>query len=252
MSLLLEALKKAEKAKEEAQRRVRGGDGTLSLEATAEVRPLEEKRVLTRDELPSISTPLDILSDDLSSRAANAPEPPRQTTLRSADLQAAERATARHVFEAKFREPNPRLPFFMTLGALGVFAIGTVIYFWYQLQPAYPLVNAAPPPPPAAETQVAVRVAAPQPAAPAAGQIPGLPGPVQAEPKPAPAAVSKTPAIPRPAPLPKPQLAPVERPVLPARAVEVSRPTPNVHPRVESGYAAYLAGDLVGGGAEGG
>ena len=30
------------------------------------------------------------------------------------------------------------MPFFITLGALGVFAIGTVVYFWYQLRPAYP------------------------------------------------------------------------------------------------------------------
>jgi hypothetical protein len=101
MSLLLEALKKAEKAKEEAQRRVRGSDGTLSLEATAEVRPLEEKRVLTRDELPSISTPLEILSDDLTAKASPESAPRPQTSARHPDPQASERATARHVFEAK-------------------------------------------------------------------------------------------------------------------------------------------------------
>ena len=240
MSLLLEALKKAEKAKEEALRRVQGPE-KLSLEATAEVKPSEERRVLTRDELPSISTPLEILSDDLSGRAANTPEPPpRQAAARPSDPHASERAAARNVFEAKFREPNPRLPFFLTLGMLGIFAVGTVVYFWYQLRPPYPLVNAHP--------QAAVQVAAPAPVKvvaaptqPATGQIPGLPN--TTEPK---TAVSKTPAIPRQAPAPRPQVAAVaERPVLPARVVEVSRPAPQVHPRVESGYAAYLGGDLA-------
>lgn len=243
MSLLLEALKKAEKAKEEALRRVQGPD-KLSLDVAEEAAPAQQKRVLTRDELPSISTPLEILSDDLSGRAANTPEPPpRQVAAaRPADQQASERAAARNVFEAKFREPNPRMPFFITLGALGLFAIGTVVYFWLQLRPAYPLVNANPAPPPAAQQPVAavpVKVAEP-PAQPATGQIPGLPN--TTEPKTA----SRTPAIPRMAPAPRPQLAAVpERPVLPARVVEVSRPTPNVHPRVEAGYAAYLAGDLA-------
>ena len=48
------------------------------------------------------------------------------------------------MFEAKFREPNPRLPFYITMGALGVFAVGTVVYFWIQLQPPPALVNTQP------------------------------------------------------------------------------------------------------------
>src|SRR5437868_2720043 len=79
MSLLLEALKKAERAKEEAQRRPRGS-----------------------------------------------------------------RASAKRVFEAKFREPNPRLPFYVTLGVLGVFALGTLLYFWMQLRPPAALVSLNP------------------------------------------------------------------------------------------------------------
>jgi tetratricopeptide (TPR) repeat protein len=238
MSLLLEALKKAEKAKEEALRRTQ--PERLSLE---EAKPDEEKRVLTRDQLPSISTPLEILSDDLSGRAANTPEAPRQAAARPSDPQAGERAAARNVFEAKFREPNPRLPFYATLGALGLFAIGTVVYFWYQLRPPYPLVNAHPAPAVQVAAPTPVKVAAP-PTQPATGQIPGLPNTTTTEPKTA--AASKTPAIPRAASAPRPLVAPpAERPVLPARVVEVSRPAAQVHPRVESGYAAYLAGDLA-------
>src|SRR5439155_24186357 len=67
MSLLLEALKKAERAKEEAQRRSRGGT-ELSIKATEAPPPAaaEEKPVLTRAELPDIKQPLEILSDDIA------------------------------------------------------------------------------------------------------------------------------------------------------------------------------------------
>jgi tetratricopeptide (TPR) repeat protein len=258
MSLLLEALKKAEKAKEEAQRRNQGGDSTaampLSIEGAGE--PAEGRRVMTRDELPSISAPLEIVSEDLPSKP-----PPAASAPRPRDPQASERAAARNVFEAKFREPSPRMPFYITMALLGVFALGTVGYFWYQLRPTYPLVNANPPPP-GSEPQVSVsqiRPAAPQPVATASAgtQIPGLPAVQVPQQAPAPQAAppvekpvaSKTPAIPRPAPAPRPVQvrAPVERPVLrPAgEPLSVARPGPQVHPKVESGYAAYLAGDLA-------
>ncbi len=258
MSLLLEALKKAEKAKEEAQRRSQGGDSaaTLPLSIDGAEEPAEGRRVMTRDELPSISAPLEIVSEDLPAKPAPAASAPRPR-----DPQASERAAARNVFEAKFREPNPRMPFYITMGLLGVFALGTVGYFWYQLRPTYPLVNSNPPPP-GSEPQVAVsqvRPAAPPPVATAsapthiprhpADQVPQqAPAPQAAPPIEKPVA-SKTPAIPRPAPAPRPVQARalVERPVLrPAsEPLSVARPAPQVHPKVESGYAAYLAGDLV-------
>ena len=97
MSLLLEALKKAEKAKEDAQRRAREGSGELRL---AEDTPAEApaKPVLTRPELPDITAPLEILSEDLAAKPAageasmETPAPtPRRT---AADAQAADRAVA--------------------------------------------------------------------------------------------------------------------------------------------------------------
>src|SRR5574341_1302560 len=69
MSLLLEALKKAEKAKEEAQRKARGeaeGGTELRLEGDA---PARAEPVLTRDQLPDIRQPLQI---------EDAPPPPKQ------------------------------------------------------------------------------------------------------------------------------------------------------------------------------
>jgi Tfp pilus assembly protein PilF len=277
MSLLLEALKKAEKAKEEAQRRAReerpsGEPEELRSEVEA---PAEPAPVRTRDQLPKISSqPLEILSDDLDKPApepAVAPVEPRQPAPepvappraapppRDIPREEASRATARKVFEAKFREPNPRMPFYLTLGVLGAFGLGTFIYFWIQLRPAPPLVNANPP----RQAEPPATIAEAKPAAPAEpaanpSAIPGLPGAAPTPPSAPPS--SPTPAVPRtpqapvaerlaaPEPKPAPRLAPRVAPVAPLVASSVessaSRPAPSVHPRVESGYAAYLAGNL--------
>jgi Tfp pilus assembly protein PilF len=269
MSLLLEALKKAEKAKEEAQKRARsaagGAPGELRLEG--EVAPAADNtRVVTRAELPDISQPLEIVSDDLAAKepappgekasaghlaAPQAAPPPRpQAPPREADPRSADRAAARKVFEAKFKEPNPRMPFYIAMGVLGVFALGTVGYFWYQLRTPYPLVNANPPPPAsetvvaAAETTAPVRPAG---APTAQAQIPGLPGsasPSAAAPNPrAPTAAPLAPeTVPRAALAPPARLIPDSPRVAPERT---ARAAPQVHPKVESGYAAYLAGDLA-------
>ena len=260
MSLLLEALKKAEKAKEEALRRTKGADAQaveprLQLEET----PPTEKPVLTRAELPDIRQPLEILSEEI------APEPQFAASTdysgaqgegpRQAEAQAAERATARKVFEAKFREPNPRIPFYIAVGALGAFALGTVGYFWYQLRPPPPLVNANPTRP---VQGVAV---APKPAAPLASTagpaaIPGLPS-AAATPAPAPrprpereTAAEVPPMQREPAPVAKAAPARVAAPApalprLTETPIAQTRQAPQVHPKVDSAYSAYLAGDLA-------
>ena len=290
MSLLLEALKKAEKAKEEAQRRARGESGDPEPAAAAQPAPgsaaglaLEgepapgeaAKSVLTRAELPDISAPLDIEREDLGPKAQPRPReelrlesqkaPPRRSGAQPASQAAApgqaaereaERNAARKVFEAKFREPNPKLPFYITLASLGVFAIGVVVYFWYQLRPPYPLVNTNPVRP-AAEAQVAAAPQAPTPFASSAGAaassaIPGLPGSPPAPPVQPSARAPSAPAIERPLLSPAPRLAApsvnapaAATPARPLPEVSVSRAPLQVHPRVESGYAAYQAGDLA-------
>jgi len=301
MSLLLEALKKAEKAKEDAQRRAKGAGAPAQPSAfDPDTTVLDDGRhVTTRDELPDASAPLEILADELrpATKAAPlelrladeppAPEPkvapPRQPARAATAPQAtqsaqnaaagAERATAQRVFEAKFREPNPRLPFFITMGALSAFALGTVVYFWIQLRPAPPLIN---PNPQRAANEKPVDPAALKPAAspsapgsPAAAAIPGLPGSL---PAPAPAAANTpSPAAPVPAPVAAPAAAPVApavvvNPSAPAgtpkpsaaaprtstgsrrspddQPVTVSQRGPQIHPLVASGYAAYIAGEL--------
>jgi len=282
MSLLLEALKKAEKAKEEAQRRARedrpSGEpeelrseevpAEASAEAQAEVRAAPaEAALMTRDNLPQISQKLEILTDDLLDKPAAAPErarvelPPEPTPRASApppsrDEARAEagRASARKVFEAKFREANPRMPFYITMGCLGAFALGTVIYFYIELRPPAPLVNTNPP------RRAEQQVAAVEPARPAPGTeastnpsaIPGLPGSAPASTPSVPRAASAaapsaavaatTPPV---AAVPaQPRLAPRLSTPPPMSAVESPRAAPSVHPKVDSGYTAYLAGNL--------
>ena len=298
MSLLLEALKKAEKAKEEAQRRTGEGSSELQLADAAAAQAAAEapvQPVLTRAELPDISAPLEILPEHLSAGAQPAPAAgglslespapqakPAGTASRrasaaaaAAESQPAQRATARKVFEAKVREPNPRLPFYIAMGALGVFAVGVVVYFWIQLRPPAALVNTNPVRP---QSEVAVspppRAALTTPTSPSGGSdIPGLPSaapaatpappaqaPAAAAPKPAAPrahtqavapARSATPAIPRDAPPPRVaatsrksvEHAPAPRLAEPALASSAApRPAPRVHPNVAAGYAAYQAG----------
>ena len=254
MSLLLEALKKAERAKEEAQRRARGEASRSESVAAAEG---AQRTLVTRDQLPDISPSLEIASEDLAAPVERAPlelapEPvpakdtarPGAETPRAANAEAG-RASARKVFEAKFRESDPRTPFYITLGALGVFALGTVVYFWLQLQPAPPLVNLNPQPQPHANVAAAPSVPAPantQPAAPTAA-IPGLPPVAKSQvpngPVAAPARGERAPETPRLREAPRLASSPS------APVASVARAPAQVHPNVEAGYAAYVAGDLA-------
>jgi tetratricopeptide (TPR) repeat protein len=270
MSLLLEALKKAERAKEEAQRRARG-ESTPAAEAPEAAAGERKTTVVTRDKLPDISPALEIESADLASPAAPQSETveleleaeplkeaPRtraaSASAPSADAQAVGRESARKVFEVKFRESNPRMPFYITLGALGIFALGTIVYFWYQLRPSPMLVNLNPPrTAEAAPSPEQSARAAPAPSAPAAAThaIPGLPA---APAKSAVAALAPTApaAAPRAVQAPPaetPRLrAPEPRRIAPAPELptaSVTRRAPEVNPKVAAGYAAYMASDLA-------
>lgn len=256
MSLLLDALRKAEKAKEAAQGGSKAatpsGEGGLSLEPTVD----EAQRVMTRDKLPDISTPLEIGSEDLAPRQSAAPPPPESAAppatpapppagsgggrparpAASAGNPAAQRAAAQSMLQAKFREPNPKLPFYITLGVLSAFAIGSGAYFYVQLRPRPPLVNANPHP---GKVQVAAAPAAaaprvPAPQGPAGQPIPGLPGVPSAQPAAtrspvatptAPPVASATPAAPAQAVKPVAQ-APAPSPQTPAPKPATAAPAP--------------------------
>ncbi|MDH3321069.1 MAG: tetratricopeptide repeat protein [Betaproteobacteria bacterium] len=252
MSLLLEALKKAEKAKEDAQRRARESDSSGELQLAAEAPAGDTRHVVTRDELPQITAPLEILSEDLGADPAKSgardpslQDAPAAAAARGGDAQAAQRGTARKVFEAKVREPNPQLPFYIALGVLGAFGVGTVIYFWMQLRTPSPLYNTNPPPP-SGEVQATVAPRTPPPDSTPVGTIPGLPPVSRPAAKPTPVAAAAPPAAqqPRPAPATPRVSAPRPRSAAAASSLVTSRPPPRVHPGVASGYAAYQAGDM--------
>ena len=279
MSLLLEALKKAEKAKEEAQRRAREGSEAAEPKLPAPPSAVERK-VVTRDKLPDIaSAPLEIAADEPPAQGEPfAPQPPpvalelepdapaprptakpaaRPAAAKTPDPDAAGRASAKKVFEAKFREPNPRMPFYVTVGVLGIFAVGTVIYFWYQLRPPPALVN----PTPAPQAQAAQASAQPEPTrvAPAPASVPqaAIPGLPPAPPRSASVVPGSRPTTsltveekprltPRLTPTPvRPAAAPPPPAPSAIQAPVVTRTPPQINPRIDAGYNAYVGGDLA-------
>ena len=254
MSLLLEALKKAERAKEEAQRRARGETAPRINDATA-AEPGERKAVLTREHLPDISPSLEIVSDEppsaerapleLAPELAGAKESARpRPSVSAAAEAAASRASAKKVFEAKFRESNPRMPFYITMGTLGVFALGAVVYFWYQLRPAPSLANSNPQPQPAAVASAPAPAAPVAPSLGSAGGIAGLPAAAKSTPVAASADTPVRAATPPAAETPRFRAEPRrEEPRLPTASV--ARAPAQVHPNVAAGYAAYVAGDFA-------
>ncbi len=203
MSLLLEALKKAELAKQ-------GTQSAASAPAEIEFAPSSKtagQPIITRENLPDITQQLEILSEDLpssaSSQASAEAAPPQRTSAPAPNRSmpkpifaeepaepAQEQAAAKQLFDAKGLEDyNPRKPFYYTVGALGVFAVGAIGYFWWQLQPRYIVaptaVANAPARPPEPITPAATIAPAPAPVDPLAN-----PGPSGAPPGPAPAGVS--------------------------------------------------------------
>ena len=145
MSLLLEALKKAELAKQVAK-----------AEAPApEPKSEPAQPVITREKLPDISQPLEILTDDLPSSETTAAETvaarpefslqeeealePAAQPIPSTNefARTAERAQAQHLFQVKEMDYNPRRPFYLTLGALVVVGLGYGGYVWWQMRPRY-------------------------------------------------------------------------------------------------------------------
>ena len=265
MSLLLEALKKAELAKQAAK----------------ESPPLAGELPFTRDKLPDITQPMEIHSEDLrlaqpepAARRAERPilelapeEPPPRAAHIDAEYsppgETAERKQARQLFEAKELDVNPRKPFYITLGALGLFALGTVGYFWYQLQPRssfrVPPPSSQPAPPP-------VAAAPPAPAAPPDTSAIVTPS-VASQPVPqargdsTPRAATATPAASAPGAVADDRRGPVfarqsvptssapaaPKPGPPRRESDIAITPARIQsdPIVEGAYQAFNAGDMV-------
>ena len=270
MSLLLDALKKAELAKQIAR-----ADSSPEQAGSEPAAEGPARRVITREKLPDITQPLEILTDDLPSAEpkpveAKAPRPemslqepeafapPPQAPLPASALDpAGDRAQADQLFQVKEMDYNPRRPFYLTMCALGVVAVGYGGYVWWQMQPKYsfPATAAAPAQPPA------VPVApAPAPVQPTVAAV----APVQAPPSTAPAPAAQVippiqpvrprqprqaavPAagisVPRAAPSPAAPSAPMVAADAPPIAVNAR--VLSVDPSVEQGYQAFQRNDLA-------
>ena len=275
MSLLLEALKKAELAKQIAKADAPSPEPAPPGPATP---------VMTRERLPDITQPLEILSDDLPSseqkEAETVAERPelslseRETFERAArpivstneSARSAERAQAQQLFQVKEMDYNPRRPFYLTLGALVVVGLGYGGYVWWQMRPkpsftpgeiqprpiAAPAQSSVPPPPVAAPPELSAAPTPPTQTAPAAvptarAAIPGIP-PIQAARPPRPRsqqALAPGLSSRRPESFPEPAESVSPRPGEALAPIAINAPTLSVDPLVEQAYQAFQRNDLA-------
>ena len=270
MSLLLDALKKAELAKQiataESSASEQAGDSEPALDGPA------TRAITTREKLPDITQPLEILSDDLPSseqkpadEAASRPElslqepepfvPAMQAppAVAGSGVAGGGRAQAEQIFQVKEMDYNPRRPFYLTLAALAVVAIGYGTYVWWQMQPHYSI------PPAAAATPVSqAAVAAVTNPAPAIPVAPSQ-APPPATAAPAGPAVAVIPPIQpvrsrprsRATEIPGPSTARAQNPLAPDSGssqapIAVNAPLLSVDPAVEQGYRAFQRNDFAG------
>lgn len=142
MSLLMDALKRAETAKQEAARAQFGIAPTRPAEPVLSLEPINgETTGGAASPLPDLATYIDAVDADLAnsslSQASPATGQPQATAPLT--LQPAEqlnRDTVRNAFSAKqppASPPTSRLTLWLALGTLGIAGIGIGGYVWYQL-----------------------------------------------------------------------------------------------------------------------
>lgn len=265
MSLLLEALKKAELAKQNAK-----GD-VPAAEKQPEPPAEPAAPLMTRERLPDISQPLEILSDDLPSSPERRPpsEAPQSALSLEADTgvrapeppamedpeRIAGRAQAQRIFQAKEMDYNPKRPFYLTLGALAVVGLGYAGYVWWQLQPKSSVgIQASSAAASRASAAPAQTAAAPTPPPQAAGTVPPVATskpvipPISPVRPTRPLASTRGPTAAAPAQRLGPAVTPAQ--VAPARPGElapiaINPPTLIVDPLLDQAYQAFQRNDLV-------
>ena len=140
MSLLMDALKRAETSKQEASRNLSGKP--LSPSELLSLEPLpdepEKKAAAT---LPNLAANIGAVNADLASGTVPDVRPAPPPIKASASPKPAEsREAVRNAFASKQApEQSPsRLPLWLTLGILGLGGIGIGGYVWYQLNSMQP------------------------------------------------------------------------------------------------------------------
>lgn len=223
MSLLMEALKRAEENKQGLTRAVdepsaSGVDLTLEPLANGETTSTPPHRPT----LPDLATHIAAVDADLASavhlRTARSPDPDVSTTAR--------RETAQTVFAAKGPHTPSRAPLVLTLVILGIGAVAIGLYFWIQLNrlPSTNLLQ------PATAVAPALEVTKPT-------VLPALHGPQIAD-STAPAESQTSPVPPRKSI----RMAADEEPARPA--LHLTRSRPEVDPRLLSAWNHLQTGAL--------
>lgn len=247
MSLLMEALKKAEESKRLASEGLSpAAQPEVTLKATAQPasNPAPPPLAPSGSPLPVLSQHIDSVDADLAAvstdapvrRRAQAPAPP---PANNGPSETAERETARNVFAVK-QTPASRSGLWFILGLAGVAAAGFGAYFWWQLQGvsgsslARPL-QAPPPAQPIPYAQPLPPVAPPQAASEVVQPLPKTqPAPMLSAQKPASAPATTFARTPR-----------TQRPqVAPDSPLRLSRNASRSGQTIEVAYEALQAGHL--------
>ncbi|GMU49542.1 MAG: hypothetical protein AMXMBFR31_17680 [Candidatus Desulfobacillus denitrificans] len=242
MSLLMDALKKAEEAK-------RLSEAAAKAEPQAQPPAGQAAAADTPGGLPELPSRLELLDHEFQAPPAERREPViAPAPSAQAPQEAQKRAAAQNVFRAKQPAPNRNFLVFGGLATL-IAAAGIGGWFWWQLQPkgglsASPATARTPAPPPAP-----IAAAPATPAQPAVA--PAAPTPAAAAPQEAERAEAKAPAVP-PAltfaekrPAPKPATAPAATAPEPESPIRITTGRLQVNPQVASAWQAFQSGDLA-------
>jgi tetratricopeptide (TPR) repeat protein len=135
MSLLMDALKRAETSKQEAARSLTGRDSGAATNLGLE--PINARD--TGRQLPNLAQHIDSLNADLEAGAppqnrAAAPQPKPEPSPAQQLNDDENRAAIRNAFATKEVKPASRAPLWLALGTLGLAAVGIGGYVVYQLQ----------------------------------------------------------------------------------------------------------------------
>lgn len=235
MSLLMDALKRAESSKLDKPRMPAGDPHPLSLEPMA-----SEPAAGGGQPLPDLAAHLDAVDAELadslaleSDRPAPPPKAPPTKTPPAADPET--RQAVRNAFAAKEAARAPRRqPFGLVLGVLGLAGLAIGVYYWHQLD----TVNRRAPPP--ATVPSAPPVASPQaPAGPVTPPILAASGRSTAE------IATETPLFPlrrEQRAEPAPPIAEAPPPGMPT--IRLTRGRPEVDTGLTEGHAGLQRGDL--------
>ncbi len=238
MSLLMDALKRAEASKQEAARAAAGHEAPPTAAGDMSLEPLVASST-GGTTLPELAAHIEALDADLAAtpplpRPRPAPQPRMApSTPEPEDINL---AAARNAFAAKQQEPPSRRPMWLALGTLGVAMVGIGAYVLYQTQSLGSGSLTSPAGGPAAVAQRPVPPAAPLPALPLTP--PAAPSNLAQI---SPSTAAAPPAASRPAFSSRAEsaatLTPGEgRSAAPAIRLTRSRPEPDAN--VEAGYAS--------------